>query len=180
VPNALECDWCGRTFASPSRRLQLAGWQIASTLLILLVVGAVGTLVFLNAQRDLGAPRPVVVPTPIVSVSPTLVVTPRVTAGASPTPRPTPTPEPAADAGDPTPAPKRSARVVNTDGKGVIVRADPGPQAQQVGTLREGATVVLVGGEQTIAARLWRQVLDESRDVQGWVQADFLQDVPEE
>jgi hypothetical protein len=68
--------------------------------------------------------------------------------------------------------------VVNPGGQGLIVRGEAGAQAQQVGTLREGTVVVLEGGETSIAARLWREILDESRGIRGWVQADFLQEQP--
>lgn len=76
----------------------------------------------------------------------------------------------------PTDIPVRpEARVANTGGAGVTVRADPGPQAAAAGTLREGAVVQLTGAEQTVAARLWREVVDDARGLRGWVLSDYLE-----
>src|SRR5205823_762710 len=139
-----ECDWCGRPFVSTGGRLRLTAWQILSSLLLLAVIGAVAALAYLDAGRALPVRAvasatitagPTVVPTP--------VVTPRVTAltptappalaapTAPPTAAPQPTPEPS-----PTPQPK-SAKIFNTNGQGVSVRQQPGPQSQRVTVLRE-------------------------------------------
>lgn len=178
VPDALECDWCGRLFLSHGRRLRLAGWQLVSTILLLALVGALVALGVLNANRPLPAPRPA--PTAVAAGSPTPAVTPRVavapTATARPTSTPLPgsTPSPPAPTPTPEPPPVRFARVVNTGGQGVVVRQEPGPQARFVGSLREGARVQVTGGEQTVAARQWREVEDPARGLRGWVSADFL------
>lgn len=181
---SLECDWCGRIFASPSRRLRVAGWQLASSALVLLMLGAVIALFALNSNRALSTFRPATTtPLAVASVSPTPAVTPRVTAAADATARPTPSPTlpsgivPAASP-EPSEPPPRLARVANTDGRGVSVRAEPGANAPAVGSLREGAQVQLTGQQQTVAARLWREVLDPSRGLQGWVSSDFLELLP--
>src|SRR5438477_7338277 len=136
-----ECDWCGRPFVSKGGRLRLTAWQLLSSLLLLAVIGAVAALAYLNAGRALpvrtvaaatNTAGPTVVPTP--------VVTPRVTAltatvaaavqpTAAATTLPEPTPEPS-----PTPQPK-TAKIFNTNGQGVSVRPQPGPQSQRVSVL---------------------------------------------
>ena len=187
--NALACDWCGRDFASPAHRLRVAGWQLVSTILILAVVGAIVTLGVLNANRVLPELRPAATAVAVASVAPTPAVTPRVTAGAiatstparTPTPTQTratgasglgPTPAPTATA---TPAPRREAVIGGTGGQGVILRAEPGPQAPALTALRDGTRVLLTGNEQAVAARLWREIEEPTRGVTGWVAAEFLQ-----
>ncbi len=189
-----ECDWCGRQFVSRGRRLRLTIWQMLSTALVLALIGAVVLLALMNAGRTLPAPRlaaPTAQPA-IASSQPTLAVTPRVTAApppatsgsgsssgpaaaatesaAPPTAAPAVAQEPTA-----TPTPElATARIANTGGQGVMVRAQPGPQAAAVGALREGAAVVLTGNDQTVAARTWREVETEDHRVKGWVLADYL------
>ena len=94
------------------------------------------------------------------------------------TPAPTQDVEPPVTPG-PTSTPERQgARIANTSGLGVSVRAEPGPQANRLGALREGTRVLLTGGEQSIAARGWREIETEDSALKGWVMADFLQPAP--
>jgi hypothetical protein len=69
--------------------------------------------------------------------------------------------------------------VVNTNGLGVFLREEPGPQSQRiVPAVREGALLRLVGPDQTVQAQVWRLCEDEGRNgVQGWVPAQYLQSV---
>jgi hypothetical protein len=174
LPSYVECDWCGKPFASPGRQLQLAGWQIASSILVLLVLAAFVALAFVNAGREI--PQQRVAPTATApAIVPSPVVTPRVTAQPTPTPRPTPTGEAVPVSTGPTPTPVPRARVINTGGSGVVVRAEPGPSARQVIVLREGTEVNITGAEQTLAARIWREVEGTDGSFKGWVSADFLQ-----
>jgi hypothetical protein len=176
-----ECDWCGRPFISTTRRLRITAWQLLSTLLLLVVIGAVGLLAFLNAGRNLPVRVPSATSTSLPTTQPTPAVTPRVlvapvpTATAQPTPTSTlngaepPTPEP-------TPTPERQfALIANTGGAGVSVRREPGPQAPRAGVLREGTRVQLTGNDSTVAARAWREIETEDHALKGWVRADFLQ-----
>ncbi len=182
LPDALECDWCGHLFTSNGQRLRLAGWQLASTVLILALVAAVVALGVLNAGRPVGAARS----TPVAAIPtafPTPIVTPRVRDEPTPTPRSVATGTPftqivAAVAPTPTPEPVEQARVANTSGLGVMIRREPGPKSPAVGTLREGATVELTGEEQPVAARLWREVVVPERSLRGWILSDYLQPVP--
>jgi len=180
-----ECDWCGRPFLSKGGRLRLTIWQVLSSLLLLGLIGAVAALAFLNAGRALPqrvaatstAVPPTVVPTPAVTprVTAANAVTPTAVALAiiAPTEPPTPadSPTPAA-----TPTPQlQLARIANTNGLGVTVRQQPGPQAPRAGALREGTRVLLTGNDQTVAARPWREVETEDHNLRGWVQGDFVQ-----
>ncbi len=174
--DAAECDWCGRAFRPQGRRLRPSGWQVLSTLLVLAVVLAVGALGFLNAARTVPPPRPAT-PTraEAATLLPTPAVTPRVTSPLTPTPAPssTPTPQP------PTPVEaRRLAQVARTGGTGVQVRAEPGVQSRSLGTLREGATVALTGAEESVAARLWREVETIDGSLRGWVSSDYLEPQP--
>lgn len=172
--DAAECDWCGRPFVSQSHRLRVNGWQVASALLVVALVGAVAALALLNASRTVSPPRP---PNTIPLVTSSPLPTAAVTAGAPAAPTPRPSASPAVARGTPTAAPA-TATVANTGGAGVTVRDAPGPQATAVGTLREGEVVNLTGEEQTVAARLWRQVEVPGRNLVGWVSAEYLATQP--
>lgn len=181
-----ECDWCGRTFVSPRGRLRLTVWQIVSSLLLLAIIGAVAALAYLNAGRALPPVRASAAAntTPVATAVPTLAVTPRVTTAtpATATPRPivagptmpVETPAPSTPVPTPTPVPQ-AAKIVNTNGLGVSVRNQPGPQATRSGVLREGTRVLLTGNDQTVAARPWKEVETEDHSLKGWVSSDFLQ-----
>jgi hypothetical protein len=149
------------------------------------VLIAMVALAYLSAARlpslaDL-RPRPAASPTVRVEATalPTRAATPGLTLATpkpagSPAAPPTQAPEPS-----PTAEPARFVRVVNTNGLGVFLREEPGPQSQRiVPAVREGALLRLVGPEQTVQAQLWRLCEDEGRsDVQGWVPAQYLQSV---
>ncbi|HEY1292296.1 MAG TPA: SH3 domain-containing protein [Chloroflexota bacterium] len=185
-----ECDWCGRPFLTRGGRLRLTIWQILSSLLLLGLIGAVTALAVLNAGRALPPARATASTATAVAptVAPTPAVTPRVTAAnpaptstpaalaaalSAPTLEPTPS-EPPTPA--PTPTPQlQQARITNTNGLGVTVRQQPGPQATRAGVLREGTVVLLTGNDQTVAARPWREIETQDHNLKGWVQGDFVQ-----
>ncbi len=175
--DASVCDWCARPFVSPARQLRPSGWQLLSMLFLLALVGAVAALGYLNASRTVATSRPTPAVPAVSTPLPTPAVTPRVTAVTTPAPVATPTA--AAATAPATPAPSvRSARVSNTGGAGVQVRAEPGPQARSLGTLKDGTVVRLTGGEQTVAARLWREVETDQGSPKGWVSSDYLEILP--
>ncbi|MBI2755676.1 MAG: SH3 domain-containing protein [Chloroflexi bacterium] len=64
--------------------------------------------------------------------------------------------------------------MANTGGSGVTVRAEPGSQAAAMLTLRDGTRLNLTGQEQTVAARLWREVEVPDRGQTGWVSSEYL------
>jgi hypothetical protein len=179
-----ECDWCGRPFLTRGGRLRLTIWQILSSLLLLGLIGAVVALAVLNAGRALPPVRASASNTaPPATLVPTPAVTPRVTAANAPTATPVPAaaaPTAAPTVADsPTPEPTATpqlqvALIANTNGLGVTVRQQPGPQAPRAGALREGTRVLLTGNDQTVAARPWREVETEDHNLKGWVLGDFV------
>ena len=122
-------------------------------------------------ERPAAAPAVVSPPTAqVAAAKPTVVVPP------TPTPAPptqTPTPEPTAT---PTPVPARSAKVVNTEGQGAIVRRAPSVSAPRVQVLAEGSIVELVGGEQRGDGYTWRNVKDVD-GTSGYVVVEYLQPI---
>jgi hypothetical protein len=162
---------------------------LLSSLLLLGLVGAVVALAVLNAGRALPPVRASVSNTAVpATLVPTPAVTPRVTAANAPTATavpaaitpPTAVPTPAEP---PTPEPTATpqlplALIANTNGQGVRVRQQPGPQAPQAGALREGTRVLLTGNDQTVAARPWREIETEDHNLKGWVQGDFVKPAP--
>ena len=170
--------------------MRLTIWQVVSSVLLLALVSAVAALAVLNAGRAL-PPRPAAsTPTVAPTLEPTPAVTPRVTIAS--TSQPTLTPAPIAAASVPTAQPTPSqpptpeptatpqlqqARISGTNGLGVTVREQPGPESARAGVLREGAVVLLTGNDQTVAARPWREIETPDHTLKGWVQGDFVQAV---
>jgi len=185
-----ECDWCGRPFVSKGGRLRLTIWQLLTSLMLLAIISAVAALAYLNQGRALPPVRAASATATVVLTSvPTPAVTPRVSAAAAPTTAPAapttltgPTPEPTSAqeaTPEPTPEPElQAALIANTNGQGVWVHLQPGPQSQRARVLREGTRVLLTGNDQTVAARPWREIETEDHNLKGWVQGDFLQLVP--
>ncbi len=181
-PRAAICEWCGRPFDGRTRGFTLRWWHLASALLFGLVVAATATLAFLNTSRFDIRLRPAASPAPAVDV--TALPTRAATAGlVLPTPITQPptatarvaTPAPEASA---TPEPARYVRVTNTGGLGVFLREEPGAQSQRIQpALGENTVLRLLGPEQTVQAQVWRLCEHEGRHVQGWIAAQYLQDV---
>jgi hypothetical protein len=68
--------------------------------------------------------------------------------------------------------------VFNTGGLGVFLREEPGAQSARIQpALGEGTVLRLVGPEQTVQAQIWRLTEHEGRHVQGWIPAQYLQDI---
>jgi hypothetical protein len=65
------------------------------------------------------------------------------------------------------------AKVVNTGGTGLNMRAGPSTGQTRVKTLAENAIVDIVGGPQTADSFIWYQVRDSSGTI-GWVVGKFL------
>lgn len=184
-PQAETCEWCGRPFDGRASGFTLRWWHVATALLFGFVVIAMVALAYLTSARlpSVSDLRPRTAPSPTVRVEPTALPTRAATPGltlatpkpaGSPAAPPTQAPEPTATA-----APARYVRVFNTNGLGVFLREEAGPQGQRiVPAVREGALLKLVGPEQTVQAQLWRLCEDEGRNgVQGWVPAQYLQSV---
>jgi hypothetical protein len=149
------------------------------------------------------APTPVVFGTPAASAKPTLppgLASPPPTLVISPAPPAALASSPAATAigpdpvgaAEPTataqtveqppalaPAPPAGerARVTGTGDTGANLRERPGQAGQVIKTVPEGAIVQVVGADQQMDGKGWRNVRDEA-GTQGWMVADFLEAAP--
>jgi hypothetical protein len=139
---------------------------------------------------------PSVADKPSASASPTLLPPPKPfsspEAGDAPTAsRPSPSPtdpavpptripppdlNPAAKPG--TAASGERARVVNTEGQGANIRAEPSPTGALVRTVREGTELELIGAEREGGGRRWRNVRDPASGASGWIVSDLLAALP--
>lgn len=73
----------------------------------------------------------------------------------------------------PSSAPTASVQVVNTDGLGVSLRAEPGARAPRVTVAPEGAILQVVGPDRQAEGRTWRNV-QLVGGPSGWVAAEYL------
>jgi hypothetical protein len=108
--------------------------------------------------------------------SPAVVQKPTVVIPPTPTPAPptaTPVPEPTKT---PTPEPARSAKIVNTDGQGAIMRREASVSAQRVKVIPEGTIVELVGAERRGDGYTWRNIRDVD-GMAGYVVDEYLQPI---
>jgi hypothetical protein len=186
LPQAEICEWCGRHFDGRAGGFSLRWWHLATALLFGFVLLAAISMVFLSNVRlpsmnELRARAPVSpVPAAAATTLPTRAATPALTLatprpsgspGAAAIAAPTPVPPPS-----PTAAPARYVRIANTNGLGVFLREEPGPQSQRITpAVAEGALLRLVGPEQTVQAQIWRLCEHEGRAIQGWVPAQYIQ-----
>lgn len=88
-----------------------------------------------------------------------------------PTRIPPPNLNPAASTGDGT---GERARVVNTEGQGANMRAEPAPNGTLVRTVREGTELELIGVEREGGGRRWRNVRDPADGASGWIVSELL------
>ncbi|MFN8523422.1 MAG: hypothetical protein U0821_10010 [Chloroflexota bacterium] len=116
---------------------------------------------------SLPAPAPVTSPAPF-----TLLPTP----SPPPIAQPTAIERVAAATPPPTASPRPSrARVVNTQGQGANLRAEPSPSAARVKTVRDAAELEITGPERESAGRRWLPVRDPADGAAGWIAAEFLE-----
>ncbi|MCC6174360.1 MAG: hypothetical protein IT305_03560 [Chloroflexi bacterium] len=180
-PKAAACEWCGRPFGEHRPAFGIRWWHIVAALLFGGVILAVVLLAILSASRlDFQSRGAVPPPTPLAA-APTVLLTPAAsppvrefaTLVPRPTLRATSTPQPS-----PTPVPPRYARVVNTNGLGIYLREEPGPQGKRIiPAIAENSLLRVVGPEETVQAQVWRRVEWETRQLEGWVLAQYLQQV---
>jgi hypothetical protein len=183
-PQAETCEWCGRPFDGRAGGFALRWWHLLTALLFGFVVVATISLALLSASRLPSLPdfRPRPSASPAVRIEATALPTRAATPGLTlATPKPvsspaataTPVPPPS-----PVAQPARYLRVVNTNGLGVFLREEPGPQGQRiVPAVAEGGLLRMMGPEQTVQAQIWRLCEHEGQGVQGWVPAQYLQAV---
>jgi hypothetical protein len=67
-------------------------------------------------------------------------------------------------------------RVFNTDGTGANMRERPGSTAPVVKTVEEGAELTVIGADQQMDGRGWRNVRD-GEGTTGWVVSEFLEPI---
>lgn len=126
------------------------------------------------------APSPPAVPgiglgTPgSVTIAPSGATPPGAAAGPSPAPAEKPAAGPA-----PAPSTKPAAngervKVVNTGDTGANMRERPGATAPVVKTVPEGTVLQVIGADQQMDGRGWRNVRDEG-GATGWIVAEFLE-----
>lgn len=121
----------------------------------------------------LPAPRPLSSPEPGAAASP--VGSP---VSAAPTVVPTRIPPPNLNAASPSGgASGERARVVNTEGQGANMRAEPSPAGTLVRTVREGTELELTGAEREAGGRRWRNVRDPAGGASGWIVSDLLEPI---
>ena len=65
----------------------------------------------------------------------------------------------------------------NTGEQGANMRERPGATAPVVKTVPDGTVLQVVGADQQMDGRGWRQVRDEGGH-QGWIAAEFLEAAP--
>ena len=82
---------------------------------------------------------------------------------------PTPSPAP-----EPGPPPEEYVRVANTAGQGLTLRREPSVSAARLAARAENTILRVVGPDETVDGRVWRQV-EDSQGVRGWAPAEFLE-----
>ena len=183
-PGAETCDWCARPFSEGRRWIRIRWWQLAAALVLACMVAAIlGVVILSSGQLDPRLPWAAASGSTgtVATTPPVPTATPAVRAAGAPTVTRPPTPTATAPATAPpppptaTPAPPRYVRVGNTNGLGVNLRKDPGPQGQPLIAVPDNTVLRLVGPEETVQARVWRLCEHQGRGVQGWAPADFLQ-----
>jgi hypothetical protein len=147
---------------------------------VLVLIVAVGYLLFQFAMSFFGASRPdpstlaTSTTAPPVVAPPTLSAVGSPAAGASPSPdtgpgtliSPSASPSPSA-------APGARMKVVNTEGQGANMRQRPSTTAPVLKTLPEGTVVEAIGEPTNAEGRAWRNVRDPG-GATGWVAAELL------
>jgi len=124
----------------------------------------------------LPAPKPLLSPEPGAAASPPAPASP---VSAAPTVPPTRIPPPnLSPAGPSGGGSGERARVVNTEGQGANMRAEPSPDAALVRTIREGTELELIGAEREGGGRRWRNVRDPASGASGWIVTDLLDPIP--
>ncbi len=137
-------------------------------------IGLMGVLGALSAAglgtsvlAALPTPTPTPTATPTATATPTRTATPTATATSTTTPTMTPTFTATASS---TPTPP-SGVVLGTGAQGAVLRDQPGGTI--IGFVSDGDVVVVLGGPELSAGRLWWQVRT-AEGAEGWLVAAFL------
>jgi len=184
-------DWQTRKTRRP-RRIEQAtsvelgfpiAWVLIGALSGLLVIGLIGLGVVNIVRKQAITPTPTAIPglaptQPIADATQAPAATPTippvVTLEPTPTPTLTPSPVPVA----PTELTIGGyARVVNTGGNGVSVRAGPGTNNARISVAAEDSLVLLLDGprqDENQEDYIWWFVRDEE-EIEGWTVQEFLE-----
>lgn len=76
------------------------------------------------------------------------------------------------------PAAPERVTVVNTEGQGANLRAEPAANASLIRTLREGTELEIAGPDREAGGRRWRNVRAADGSVSGWIISDLLATAP--
>jgi hypothetical protein len=161
APEARVCDWCGRPFLLRDQRRHGRFLWVVGTLICLLAVGGLTAMALLR-----GAPGPWpllrqgATPLPTVAPAPAVELTAPAPAG------PDAPPEPTAEVAE-------YVQVVNTGGQGIILRREPSTAAPRVVARAEHSILRVVGPDEVVEGRVWRQV-EDAQGNRGWTLAEFL------
>jgi hypothetical protein len=160
------CEWCGRPFLlRDQRRGSRLLWSAGAVLLLLAVVGTSGLVVGQRLWAPPSDPQVAAEPNdpPPVAIS---APAPRATAAEVAPPEPEPTAEVA-----------EYVRVANTGGQGVLLRREPNTAAPRVVARAENVLLRVVGADETVDGRRWRQV-EDAQGNRGWAPAEYLLPAP--
>jgi hypothetical protein len=157
-------------------------WVLIGALSGLIIIGLVGLGVVNIIRKQSITPTPSAIPglaptQPIAESTPgqaTPTIPPVVTLEPSATPIPTDTPTPALPIAL---EPGVYARVINTDGAGVSVRAGPGTNNARLGVAPEGSIILILDGpraDENLQEFAWWFVRNED-GTEGWAAQDFLE-----
>ncbi len=184
-------DWQTRKTRRP-RRIEQAtsvelgfpiAWVLIGALSGLLVIGLIGLGVVNIVRKQAITPTPTAIPglaptQPVANATQSSAATPTippiVTLEPTPTPTVTSTPVPVA----PTQlAAGVYARIINTDGNGVSMRAGPGTNNARLGVAAEDSRVLILDGpreDENQGEYTWWFVRAED-DIEGWAAQDFME-----
>ncbi len=184
-------DWQTRKTRRP-RRIEQAtsvelgfpiAWVLIGALSGLLVIGLIGLGVVNIVRKQAITPTPTAIPglaptQPVANATQSSAATPTippiVTLEPTPTPTATSTPVPVA----PTQlAAGVYARIINTDGNGVSMRAGPGTNNARLGVAAEDSRVLILDGpreDENQGEYTWWFVRAED-DIEGWAAQDFME-----
>jgi hypothetical protein len=163
-PAARDCEWCGRPFVVERRRIPVL-WIAGTAFAIFIVLAVVIlTVALISALRARVTP-PTIEPPSFTSVD------------AEPEPtellivEPTSTPEPTATTPEESQA--EFVQVGNTGGTGAFIRREPRAGAPGIVAHRDGTVLRIVGPDENVAGRLWRNVEDRNGN-RGWTPREYL------
>ncbi len=184
-------DWQTRKTRRP-RRIEQAtsvelgfpiAWVLIGALSGLLVIGLIGLGVVNIVRKQAITPTPTAIP----GLAPTQPVANATQSSAAPPPRPPrgprgpKAPPPATSTPGPVAPPQLAAgvyaRIINTDGNGVSMRAGPGTNNARLGVAAEDSRVLILDGpreDENQGEYTWWFVRAED-DIEGWAAQDFME-----